>query len=208
MSKKEIIGAGICIILIWIGHLLVPQVVNLTGALGGTVALIAYPLGAALRKRHTPGLPVRTSTNGHVFPVRRRAMAGLGWFFVVIGAGTGIVLITAQHIDATIIMATLAAPILGAFFILSARNVREIRIDDHHIRFLPVGASLSLNEVAGIKPPARGDAPAYIALDTKIKRSRYVPGAILQWDGGCKLNIVGSNGDAVLSALRQRIPSA
>ena len=208
MSKKETIWAAAFLIVVWLGHLLAPHIISLTGALGGLVAMAAYPIGSHFRRKCASALQVMPSAEEQsVFPVQRRGFLWLGYFSVVLGVAA-LALIWVQKItEVGTLLATPFCLFAGVFLILWARNVREIHVDDHQIQFLPVGVCVKLDEVIAIKAP-QGDAPTHIELTTKTTGHRYVPGVLLAWDGVCKLTLVGSNGDAVLSALHQRLPSA
>ena len=204
MRTKDTIGYAIFIMAIWLGHLVIPDTLTFWNAVAAMVAVPAFMVGVFFRRRQAPDLPVIFTPAGHVFPVKRRAMAGLGWFFALLPVAGA--LVPAQTMGFTEIACFLLSPAIALFLLISARNVREIRIDDHQISFLPVGASLRFNAVSAIRQPASGIPPSHIDLSMKAAPNRYIPGTLLQWNGLCRLNITGSNADAVLSALRQRLP--
>lgn len=209
MKPLNLIIAAVPVLLVWIAHFVAPGTVPLGGALGVSAAAAGYPIGMYFRQKRAAQAPVRATESGQsVFPVRRRAMMSLGCFLVALGvAGSALVLIKGTE-DRMLLLSIPVAVAFGVYFIIAARNVREIRIDDSRIQFWPVGASLPLNEVSAITTPSDKPAPAHIELTTRTKRNRLVPGALMQRDGRCRLSVVGSNGAAVLAALRQRLPSA
>ena len=153
-------------------------------------------------------------TTEHVFPVRRRLLSLLGWFMVSLGAFTLLVVgLWTQALSRGDFLASLVAVLFGVFCIRSVRNVREIKVDDQRIRFLPVAADLHFSEIERIEVPGwadRHDTPpntiGSIALDTNTTRTRLVPGAIAQWNNGCRIYTYGCDADRLLSLLRQYIP--
>lgn len=209
MGIKEIFWAAVALVLVWLGHLFAPHIISLTEALGALVAMAAYPIGLRFNRKLASAQPIMVSSCGQsVFPVRRRGMLWLGWFFIALGVASYAVNWARQFADVGVLLASPALLFVGVFSIVMARNVREIRVDGDRIQFLPVGASLPLDEIIAIKKPAQSGALTHIELSTKAARSRYVPGALLQWNRGCRLTITGSNGAAVLAALSQRLPVA
>ena len=101
-------------------------------------------------------------------------MLWLGWFFIALGVASYAVNWARQFADVGVLLASPALLFVGVFSIVMARNVREIRVDGDRIQFLPVGASLPLDEIIAIKKPAQSGAPTHIELSTKAARSRYV----------------------------------
>lgn len=209
--RKKYIGAAVSVCAIWLGYFLVPNDMIFRAAVA-TTGIVATPLafgiGDLLRKKYPPQSSVKVAASNEIFTVRRRVMAVYGWSLAISGIAAPLIPVLVGGALTKMLVLGIVLLGLGIFWVLSSRNVREIHIDDDRIQFLPVGASLKLSEVLEIKPSAKGGSPAYIELVTTSAQGRLVPGAILQWAGGCKLNIVGGNGDAILSALRRRLRTA
>ncbi len=150
----------------------------------------------------------------HVFPVRQRLVSLLGWSAISLGAFTPLVVgLTTQNLSPGDLLTSLMAVLVGLFCIRAVWNVREIRVDNQRIRFLPIGTELSFSEIEKIEVPGwadRHDNPpnsiGRIAMDTNTNTSRLVPGAIAQWKNGCQIYTYGCDSDRLLSLLRQRIP--
>lgn len=207
MQRKEIIAAAAFIAIIFVGHVLVPNIISLAGAFAGLATVAAVQLGSFFRRKHAAEVPVIDTSSGHTFLVKRGLMAGLGWACVVAGVAGCAIPKLLEGTEASTTLMGVASILTGAYFLVSARNVQTICIDDQRITFLPVGTTVALDEVSSIRQSVMGGTPSHIELNMKTQESRLIPGAIFQWAGRCKLNIVGSNGDAVLSALSQRVPT-
>lgn len=148
--------------------------------------------------------------DNEVFEVSRRLRTILGWFFAVLGLSSlGLLFV---EWSPRLLIAALVLPAIGAQLVLSARNVKEIIVDEHSITFLPVGAEFSFSEAEKMHVPGwadRFDTPpdalGSIVLETRTERIRYVPGAILQLHNRCRLNLYGCDGNRMLRELRRRI---
>ena len=143
--------------------------------------------------------------------VDRRWPRLLGWVFF----GMAIPGLLTALFDPSFALAlsALAALAFAWTFLQGARNVTEIVVTPDRIRFLPVGADLSFAEVTRMKVPSwadRWDTPhtalVSLELETTTDTLRWVPGAILQWNRGRRINIGGSEALHLLAALRRHLP--
>ncbi|MFU1478792.1 hypothetical protein ACM25N_14240 [Roseovarius sp. C7] len=150
------------------------------------------------------------TTEGLRFPVKRRVMVVLGAFLIVIAAASLLLMTLSSDVitDRPLILAAPVLGLYGASLILAFRNVREIRVTDQQIQFLPVGEILALDEIVTIPLQAPDSAPAKIRLVLRSDRRRYVPGALRQWGHACALNTVGCDSNALLAALKARLPAS
>lgn len=157
-----------------------------------------------------------TETRKEVFPVFRTGRKSLGY---VLGLLTllGLVAHVLQSEPATLKMAfsLLGLALASVILVKSARNVRQIRVETRAIRFLPVGVELQFTDIDSMRVPSwadRHDTPpnalGRIEITLKTEQCRYVPGAVLLWGNKGQLNISGSDGNAVLRALRQKLREA
>ncbi|WP_286907552.1 hypothetical protein [Roseovarius sp.] len=144
------------------------------------------------------------------FPVKRRSMAVLGAFLILIAAAGLVLLVLSSDVisESPALLATPFLGLYGASLILASRNVREIRVTDQHIQFLPVGNILALDEIVTIKSSPAGSVPKRIELVLRSDRRNYVPGALWQWGQACALNVVGCDSNALLATLEERLPTA
>lgn len=149
----------------------------------------------------------------NVFPVRRRGISIFGWSLITLAVLMCLVSVfSAPPFTPKLVVSVIGLLAFGVYFLIRARNVREIRIDDRTIRFLPVGTEVLLSEIEGMRVPSwmdRHDNPPNalkaLPLVTITKRTRLVPGAVLEVDGTCRLDLFGSQSDVVLASLEERI---
>lgn len=212
MSRRDIVIWVILLDAVWLGAMLQPDWISWVVALNASVTFGAYALVRFVIDRRARSRVAETQVSGDPtrpirFPVSRRIMRSLGWALWGMGFA-GFVLIGIEGVANTelkMVLATFLLCSMGLFFLKGGRNVREIEVNGQEVRFLPVGAAVPLGEVAALRPAQAGKAASLIELDMKSPRGRYIPGAILQWKTGCKLNVVGSDAAAVRAALEQRV---
>lgn len=140
--------------------------------------------------------------------VSRRFMGSLGWVSLLMGAASSGIFFSEPSGRA--LFSSIILLVIGLQFVLSARNVRQIVIDKNAMTFLPVGAQLCFSDIDRMIIPDWADrfdtppnAVGSVTFETNTATTRYVPGAILQWKGGCRINFAGSDGIQVVAALRK-----
>lgn len=149
--------------------------------------------------------------NKETIEVSRKLMNAVGWTCVLFGLfGLGFVFAAPS---ASALIGALIVLLFGALFVLSARNVKRIVVDQDSIQFLPVGEKLAFSEIERMVVPDWADridtppnAVGFVTFETNTNKARYVPGAILQWNGRCRVNFVGSDGNRMVATLRKHLP--
>ena len=148
-----------------------------------------------------------------VFPVRRQLLHGIALCIIAVGILGGI----ASLFDGETWTAGAALMCVGfgAYWRLAVRNVREIRVDQQAILFLPVGFELSFKDIESLEVPGwadRHDNPpnlhTQLVLKTRSTSWRLVPGAAAQVDRTCRLDIRGCETDRLFELVRSRVPEA
>lgn len=153
----------------------------------------------------------RENVSGEIeIDVSRRLPKAFGWFLIFLS----VVSVFAFGSDEIpiLLLSIFFLTVFGVQCILSARNVEKIIVGKSSLTFLPVGAELSYSEIERVIVPSwadRFDTPpdalGALVFETNTERVRYVPGAILQWKNGCRINCSGSDGNKMLAAIRKHI---
>jgi len=150
-------------------------------------------------------------TEDVVIVVSRRIRRILGWSLIFIGIAGAVVFFSEG--SPKLLFAAFVLLSLGVHCIISSRTVNKIVVGNSSIKFLPVGAELHFSEIERMFVPGwadRFDTPpsalATLTFETNTDKTRYVPGAILQWKNRCQINFHGGDGNKMLKALRRHIP--
>ena len=149
-----------------------------------------------------------------VFPVRRRLVLWIAWFFLVLTPlYIAISIAEGPPFERKILFVSIIGLTTGVLSLKAVRNVREIRIDAERLPFLPVGAELRFADIEGMEVPSwmdRHDTPSRSLNGLRLRMARIerriVLGAFFHWDEVGSLYLYGCESDAILDILDSRVP--
>ncbi|MCV6592042.1 MAG: hypothetical protein OIF48_03750 [Silicimonas sp.] len=152
-------------------------------------------------------------TDQLTFPVRRRGFKFLGRAFIIMGAFTLLTSLFESDPEGKMLIAGIVGVVFGPLFLRALRNVDRIVVTEEAIRFLPVDVELKFSDIESLNLPSwatRHDNPprslTEFNVTTKPLPPRIVLGAMIQGTDRCRLYVVGCDSDALLDALRERVP--